>query len=174
MDDDGNPTDKDCNDYTIDARSVVNTKGYPNVPIYETLRVCNYNYNGNEILLNSNKTKLEFYFKEDKPKLLDQSYGSGSIGSNAPCKEIVGKRYLPAKRALYYMRATLQGPQVLSGGGARVNDGFCYAYAFKQINFKYDYGLGKCKVSVSYCVGITIASHGYYSFICVINVQTAS
>ena len=75
------------------------------------------------------------------------------------------------------MRDTLQGPQVQSGGGARVDDGFCYlyAYAFKQINFKYDHGLGKCKVSVSYCVGITIASHhGYYSFICAINVQTAS
>ena len=74
MDDDDNPTDKDCNDYTIDVRSVVNTKGYPsNVPIYETLLVCNYNFknNGNEILLNTNKTKLEFYFKEDKPKLLD-------------------------------------------------------------------------------------------------------
>lgn len=53
------------------------------------------------------------------------------------------------RRSEYFMQAQLNGPLVDKNTGGRVDDGFCYAYAFDPISFRYDYGDGECLVNVS-------------------------
>lgn len=54
---------------------------------------------------------------------------------------------------------------------AKLKEDFCYAYAYNPFDFKYDYGDGKCDVTVSkhpknqkeQCARIVMFSHSSYS-----------
>lgn len=71
---------------------------------------------------------------------------NGLLLKKGECKKETGKTIVSTSRAKYFMKSFLQGPQ-LSSGNSR--NGFCFAYTFNRIDFKYDYGFGECKMRVS-------------------------
>ena len=137
----GNPTEQDCDDLVIDGKEYARL-GYPAVSVYETLNVCNYNTDDMKM---NKQTGVEFF--NNNGTFYENTKYPGEALQSGKCKGIQQKKMVPTSRAQYYMKATLQGP--LMSGNDKVTNGYCSAYAFKDINFKYDYGLGECDVSVS-------------------------
>ena len=113
------------------------------------LQTCNYNDNTNKINL-ADYSRIEFYHPDgNKPQVsFFNDILSGKELGPGDCEIKEGTKTLTTTRASYYMKSLLMGPSKTESGGP-VDDGYCYAYAFNVIDFKYDYGLGVCDVSVS-------------------------
>lgn len=77
-----------------------------------------------------------FYIEEGR-------YANDALAAGM-CKTIQGNVRLSSRISRYYMRALLNGPH--EDGSATA---FCFAYSFKPIELTYDYGDGKCDISVS-------------------------
>ena len=136
----------------IDGKTAAATDSYPDVGVKHTLRVCNYNtVNSIKLVQAPKPAKTEFFYPvagtDTKIFIVDESY-NGHLLSPGECREEIATTAVSTRRAKYFMKAILQGPQK-TASGAPVNDSFCYAYSFNKIDFKYDYGLGECKVEVS-------------------------
>jgi hypothetical protein len=143
---------RECSSLVIDGIAAA-ANGYPDVTVKHSSKLCNYN-DGNDIKIVSPSTVEFFYPIPDSGGkqvfLFDESY-NGQVLNRGECREEVGTTTVSTSRAKYYMKSFLQGPQTNSAGA---NDGYCYAYSFNKIDFKYDYGLGTCEVNVSdICIG---------------------
>ena len=117
------------------------------------MKLCNYNTR-NTINLEPNpdrKVELEFYSPDYEPRLKNVIAADSFNGDTLPsgtCEDVSGSVTLNSARAKYFMKGILQGGQT-DAQGRRVQDGFCYAYAYNKIDFKYDYGLDECVIEVS-------------------------
>jgi len=155
----------------IDGKAAA-ADGYPDVKVKYTSKLCNFNdVNDAEII--SPESMVEFFYPDSDGQvfIFDEEYG-GEVLKPGECKTTVGMETISTKRAKYFMKSLFQGPQTNSAGA---HDGYCYAYSFNKIDFKYDYGLGECKVNVSdVCIGaqaqwcdsmndIDDAEHQYYA-----------
>ena len=144
----------ECSSLVIDGKAAA-ANGYPDVTVKHTLKLCNYNDVNNDINIISPPSTVEFFYPipdsgGKQVFLFDESY-NGQRLNPGECREEVGMTTVSTRRAKYYMKSLLQGPQTNSAGA---HDGYCYAYSFNKIDFKYDYGLGECKVNVSdVCIG---------------------
>ncbi len=147
---------KDCSSYEVNGVEAA-LKGYPDVDITYTFKFCNYNDMGTDINLvpppqslgglqtynaelystKPGTRRKEFMFQQS----FDQTLGQGV------CEEISSTATVNTSRSKLFQKAVLQGPQMSEG--SKVVGGYCFAYAFNMIDFKYDYGLGECKVHVS-------------------------
>ena len=136
----------------IDGRDAA-LNGYPDVTLSYTLKLCNYNDNDVIKLLSPPSTTQFFFPVAGGPKFFisDQSYNGQSLRPGE-CKEVVGKFRATTSRAKHFMKAQLQGPQTSEFSGSQ--NGFCFAFSFNRVDFKYDYGPGfglSCdKFSVSF------------------------
>ena len=145
-----------CNDLIIDWKKA-EANNFPDVNVRYTLKLCNMNDNGNSIKLTSapKQTKVEFFYpigagivhNKTKKYIVNKNFNDVVL-MPGKCEEVTGTARLPVKRAKYFMMAILQGEQ-RTQLDETVPDGFCYAYSYNKIDFKYDYGLGDCKVDVS-------------------------
>lgn len=131
--------------------------GFPDINLKYTTKVCNYNEGANNIHAVGG-TALQFYYPN--PQTGNQQYFlqnslAGQVLGPGECREEVGEQAVTSSRASYYLKSLLQGPSKTQGGD-NVDDGYCYAYAFNVVDFKYDYGLPPCDVSVSDDIGDTI------------------
>ena len=138
----------DCSSLKINGTDAA-INGYPDVQVKYALQTCNYNDNTNKINL-ADYSRIEFYHPDgNKPQVsFFNDILSGKELGPGDCEIKEGTKTLTTTRASYYMKSLLQGPSKTESGGP-VDDGYCYAYAFNVIDFKYDYGLGDCDVSVS-------------------------
>ena len=148
---------KDCNEFIVNGTSASND-GYPEVDVQYTMKICNYNDftmafapdfpTGNDVY--EPRSYLDFWYtipvNEVRTKVFYKStrkYNTKSdISSLAPgeCAGGQGEEKLDTSTARHYMKAIVNGAH---------KAGFCYAYAFNPIDFKYDYDDGPCDVSVS-------------------------
>lgn len=131
---------KKCSDLIIDGRDAA-LNGYPDVTLSYTLKLCNYNDNDVIKLLSPPSTTQFFFPVAGGPKFFisDQSYNGQSLRPGE-CKEVVGKFRATTSRAKHFMKAQLQGPQTSEFSGSQ--NGFCFAFSFNRVDFKYDYGPG--------------------------------
>ena len=138
----------DCSSLKINGTDAA-INGYPDVQVKYALQTCNYNDNTNKINL-AGDSRIEFYHPDgNKPQVsFFNDILSGKELGPGDCEIKEGTKTLTTTRASYYMKSLLMGPSKTESGGP-VDDGYCYAYAFNVIDFKYDYGLGDCDVSVS-------------------------
>ena len=147
----------------IDGKAAA-ADGYPDVKVKYTSKLCNFNdVNDAEII--SPESMVEFFYPDSDGQvfIFDEEYG-GEVLKPGECKTTVGMETISTKRAKYFMKSLFQGPQTNSAGA---HDGYCYAYSFNKIDFKYDYGLGECKVNVSdVCIGAQ--AHNSYIFLTVL------
>ena len=147
----------DCSEFVVNGTSASND-GYPEVDVQYTLKICNYNdftmafapdfTSGNNAY--EPRSYLDFWYtipvNEVRTKIFYKStrkYNSkSSIRSLAPgeCVGGQGVEKLNTSTAKHYMKALVNGAH---------EAGFCNAYAFNPIDFRYDYDDGPCDVSVS-------------------------
>ena len=142
--------ERECSSLVIDGKAAAANK-YPDVTVKHTLKLCNYN-NGNDIKMPP--ATVDFFYpipgSGDEQVFLIKELLNGQLLNPGECREEVGTITVSTRRAKYYTKSLLQGPQTNNGE----RNGYCYAYSFNQIDFKYDYGLGKCEVNVSdVCIG---------------------
>jgi hypothetical protein len=140
---------EDCNSLKINgADAAIN--GYPDVQVKYTFQVCNYNESTNKINLLGDSTFQFFYpvVNAGEEKLILNKNLGGQVLGPGQCQKEEATTIVSTDRASYYMKSLLQGPSKTESGGP-VDDGYCYAYAYNIVDFKYDYGLGDCDVSVS-------------------------
>ena len=144
----------DCSDYTVDGIQAA-ANAYPDVRIKHTLRLCNYN-NENQINFLRDRTKrvqVHMYhpigngLNSGQNDLVFQTFNGQTLRAGQ-CVENVGTSTVSTSRAKYFMEGYLQGTQSNSNGQT-IEDGFCYAYAYNKVDFKYDYNLGFCDIQVS-------------------------
>ena len=135
---------KDCNSLKINGTDAA-INGYPNVQVKYTLQVCNYNNSTNKINLVGGSTFQFFYPVE---KLILNKNLAGQVLGPGQCQKEEATTIVTTSRASYFMKSLLQGPSKTESGGP-VDGGYCYAYAYNIVDFKYDYGFGECDVSVS-------------------------
>lgn len=132
-----------CSSLVIDGKAAA-IQGYPDIQVKYSYKLCNYNNNSTIQLLQShsiNKSaKVEEY-------LVDTSVNDVSLRPGECTGETTTLK-VSSSSATRYMKTFLDGKQNTLDGDAIV-DGFCYAYSFSTITFKYDYGLGECNVNVS-------------------------
>lgn len=147
---DGN---NDCSALLIDGKDAA-ANGYPDVKIKYTFKICNFNDSNSikTIDSQSKSSKIQMFYRDSKTNtkefLVDKTF-KGDLLEAGKCREEIAITVVSTNRAKYYMKAVLQGVQQSSNGGSVTRDGFCYAYSFHKVDFKYNYGLGECKVSVS-------------------------
>ena len=113
------------------------------------MKLCNYNTR-NTINLERDpekKVELEFYHPDPLTNIDSRTFNGVALPSGT-CEDVSGSVTLNSARAKYFMKGILQGGQT-DAQGRRVQDGFCYAYAYNKIDFKYDYGLDECVIEVS-------------------------
>ena len=142
----------DCSSLVIDGKDAA-INGYPSVKVKHILKICNFN-EVNSIMLakNSPYTKMEFFYSATDTSgtsnfIVDKSYRNHLLGPGR-CKKEIAKTSINTSRAKYNMKAVLGG-SIRTPSGDTVNDGLCYASSENKVDFKYDYGLGECKMSVS-------------------------
>ena len=133
----------------IDGRDAA-LNGYPDVTLSYTLKLCNYN-EIDIIKVVSPPSTTEFFFPipgsgGEQRFIVDKSY-NGQLLRPGECKEVLGTARVTTSRAKYFMKSQLQGPQTSEFSGSQ--NGFCFAYSFNKIDFKYDYGLGNCSMNFS-------------------------
>jgi hypothetical protein len=139
---------------------------YPVINATYDIKICNYN----DVMMSFAPTKvdnvtgeeefrtyLQFWYTEPVPNAMDSFtkqyiidkkftpsiHGSLAAGS---CQEGSGKVELQTSQLKHYMQASIQGPLSTN---ATFDDRFCYAYAFRPIEFEYEYGDPTCEMSVS-------------------------
>lgn len=97
------------------------------------------------------RNQLEFWYtqpntfgKVNRIYLGDRGLFSDDALAAGTCVSVQDTISIPSRISKFYMKALLNGPH---------EDGFstayCNAYSFKPIELTYDYGDGKCDVSVS-------------------------
>ena len=141
-------TNTDCSDYVIDARNIRRADDYPDVRVNYDMKLCNYNTR-NTINLErgpEKRVELEFYHPEPLTVIDSDSFNGVALRSGT-CENVSGSVTVNSARAKYFMKGILQGIQT-DAQGNRVQDGFCYAYAFNKIDFKYNYGIQACNIEV--------------------------
>ena len=142
----------ECSTLVIDGKDSA-ANGYPNVTLSYTMKLCNYNDN-NVIRLVTPPSQTQFFFPVpgsggEERFIIDESYPSnGQILRPGECEEVLGSFRASTSRSKYFMNSRLQGLQTSESSG--LQNGFCFAYSLNKIDFKYDYGFGDCKFSVSF------------------------
>jgi len=167
----------DCSEFVVNGTSASNG-GYPEVDVQYTMKICNYNdfamtfapdfTSGNNAY--EPRSYLDFWYtipvNEVRTKIFYKStrkYNSkATISSLAPgeCVGGRGEEKLDTSTAQHYMKALVNGARE-DGYQA----GFCNAYAFNPIDFKYDYDDGPCDVSVSDATNKETASDPCYEVV---------
>jgi hypothetical protein len=140
----------ECSTLVIDGKDAA-ANGYPNVTLSYTMKLCNYNDN-NVIRLATPPSQTQFYFPipgsgGEERFIIDESYND-QILRPGQCEEALGSFRVSTSRSKYFMNSHLQGLQTSESSGSQ--NGFCFAYSLNKIDFKYDYGFGDCKFSVSF------------------------
>ncbi len=133
--------------------------GYPDVTLSYTLKLCNYNDNDSVIKLLSPPSTTQFFFPVaggPKKFISNQSY-NGQFLRPGECKEVVGKFRATTSRAKHFMKSQLQGPQTSKFSGSQ--NGFCFAYSFNRVDFKYNYGPGYPLNCSNFSVSFTSLGH---------------
>ena len=136
----------DCNSLRINGTKAA-LEGFPDVQVRYTLKSCNYNTGQDLKIVQPSNQK---FYHPTFNGLQNVMYEEGNIGTVLTPGDCVTKTALETlntDRASYYIQSQLQGPSTINGNP--VASGFCYAYAFNPVDFKYDYGLEPCEVSVS-------------------------
>ena len=118
--------------------------------------MCNFDNHDWMKLDKLGKSKAEIYYNTTNPmnpskkikKSIFQESFMGKISSGGLCKDRAQQVTFDTARAKYYMEAQLVGFHRDKNRQA-IEDGACYAYAYKKIDFKYDYGQGQCNMNVS-------------------------
>ena len=79
-------------------------------------------------------------------------------GVNSPpieegfCTKDTGSAKLDTSFSKYYLEASVSGKLTIPGKDSSA----CYAYSFNPLDFKYDYGDGECKFTVSTDVRVAV------------------
>ncbi len=139
----------DCSDHVVDGIEAASTGSYPTVDVKYTVKICNYN-KANAIALKK-ASGFQFYY----PKVNENEETNIAIETldniiqPGNCIVKSGVQRISTSRASYYMKVFLEGPQQDVSTGAKIDNSYCYAYAFHVVDFKYDYGFGTCETSVS-------------------------
>ena len=136
----------DCNTLRINGTKAA-LEGFPDVQVRYTLKSCNYN-TGQDLKIVQPSNQKFYHPTSNGPQ--NVIYEEGKIGTVLIPRDCVTQTALETfgtDRASYYIQSQLQGPSTINGNP--VASGFYYAYAFYPVHFKYDYGLGPCKVSAS-------------------------
>lgn len=138
---------------------------YPDVTLDYSMELCNYNdypmeFSRSQSSEDGESNYMLFWFNDPWPDRtyieeerfceIGQACGEAVRLEKQTCLSIPQKSVTTTtSRSEYFMQAQLHGPLVDENTGGRVDDGFCYAYAFDPISFRYDYGDGECLVNVS-------------------------
>ena len=139
----------DCNSLRINGTKAA-LEGFPDVQVRYTLKSCNYNTGQDLKIVQPSNQKFYHPTSSNGPQNVIYEEGNvGTVLTPGDCVTRTALEILGTERASYYMQSQLQGPSTINGNP--VDSGFCYAYAFYPVDFKYDYGLGPCEVSVSLC-----------------------
>ena len=133
----------DCNSLKINGTKAA-LEGFPDVQVRYTLKSCNYNI-GQDLKIGT-LSNQKFYHPGPQSTIYEEG-NIGTVLTPGDCVTQSALETLGTDRASYYIQSQLQGPSTINGNP--VASGFCYAYAFYPVHFKYDYGLGPCKVSAS-------------------------
>ena len=142
----------DCSDHVVDGIEAASTGSYPTVDVKYTVKICNYN-EANAIALKK-ASGFQFYH----PKVNENEETNiametlDNIIQPGQCIVKSGIQPISTSRASYYIKVFLEGPQQDVSTGAKIDNSYCYAYAFHVVDFKYDYGFETdpwCKTSVS-------------------------
>ena len=140
----------ECSDLVIDGRDAAQN-GYPDVTLKYTLKLCNYNEK-DVIKLLSPPSTTQFFIpnagSSEKEIVVDKSYNEQFLEAGNCTEEVVGTFRTTTSRAKYFMKSQLQGSQTSESPPFSPN-GFCFAYSFHKVDFKYDYGLGNCSMNFS-------------------------
>ena len=147
---------EDCSSIVINGEDAA-ANGYPDVEVKHTLQLCNYNdgtTNRIRMVAEPRRAKLEFLYPvvtaatKTQVKIVDASY-NGQLLAPKDCFEETGFKTLTTNKPKHFMMAILQGPQETQGG-TFIPGGYCYAYSYNKIDFKFIYpSLGECEMSVS-------------------------
>lgn len=144
--------DVNCGDtYTVDVRAIANgtSTEYPQVQLKYLLQICNYN--DQKMSFGRQASRLKVWHKEAGVQSFDfqRSYSQNSNDLLLPgaCISERDTIDVPTTIATYSMDSLLQGPLV--NETHNVDGGFCFAYSFNTLEFKYDYGDGDCVLRVS-------------------------
>ena len=140
----------DCNDYIVDGIDAAEN-GYPDINIKHSMKICNYN-NENQINLapsnKRNRVKMQYPVGDNIVQVIALEEYSEQILKAGDCYENIGTSTVSAEYAKYFMEGYVQGMQSDSEGKI-IEGGHCYAFGYNKVNFKYNYGLQRCEISVS-------------------------
>lgn len=160
---DGNTVD--CGDIVVNgtAATAGGVDNYPDVTLDYSMELCNYNdypmeFSRSQSSEDGESNYMLFWFNDPWPDRtyieeerfceIGQACGEAVRLEKQTCLSIPQKSVTTTtRRSEYFMQAQLHGPLVDENTGGRVDDGFCYAYAFDPISFRYDYGDGECLVN---------------------------
>ena len=140
----------DCSDLVIDGRDAALKGEYPVLNLRTYFKFCNYD-NDNWMKLELGKSKAEIYYNttngpmnssnQIKNYIFQDFFPNATrIRYGGHCNEMEGQITLDTARAKYHMEAQLVGKHTDSDTKIAIDNGACYAYAYKKIDFKYDYG----------------------------------
>jgi hypothetical protein len=118
------------------------------------MKLCNYNsFDINYAPAKSDgeeRNVFEFWYtrpgqfgKANRLNIVGNGFSDNILSAGA-CETLQGSVSIETRIATFYMRALLNGPR--EDG---VSKAYCNAFAFNPIALTYDYGDGKCDVSVS-------------------------
>jgi len=115
-------------------------------------KLCNYNDEdikfGNA---GGSPSYFRFWHQENGIRIWDydnENFQAPSMLLSRECVRSKKSKEVSSKIAIYNMDSHLLGPLVHSNG-TNVQNGYCNAYSFNLIEFRYDYGDGDCVIHVS-------------------------